>query len=461
MNRLLSLFMLGATFCAPIEAETLTLEQCRVLALDNNKELKIATAEQQAAHWTRKSAFTNYLPKISASGGYLFTSEEISLLSDEQKQALPHMGDVAAQTAAAMQLPIGAMLQQPLNAAGQSLVDALDTDTRNAAAIAVMLKQPIYMGGKIRAYNKIAREAEEAAGHKISIAQQELLVKVDETFWQIVALESKRELAEAYRNLVGDLEHNVDAMITEGVATKADGLSVKVKLNQANTTLIQVENGVALLKMLLCQLCGLDVNSSIELDTAAITEPELPTSAVVERPELMALENKVNISRQQINLARAETLPTVALTGGYLWTNPSLTNGFERRFNGLWNVGVMVNIPIITWGDRIYKVRAARAKSDAARLQLEETREKIDLQVAQSRQKVEETRRRLAAAEANVASADENLRYATLGLSEGVIPVINVNEAQTAWLGARSELIAAQIDHRLAIIHLRKSLGQI
>ena len=57
--------------------------------------------------------------------------------------------------------------------------------------------------------------------------------------------------------------------------------------------------------------------------------------------------------------------------------------------------------------------------------------------------------------------ADENLRYATLGLKEGVIPVSNVIEAQTAWLSAKTGNINAEIELRLADIYLKRALGVI
>lgn len=436
------------------------------MARDNNKTLQMATAEQRAAYWQRKSAFTNYLPKISASGGYLFTSREFSLLSDDQKNSLTHLGDAVAGVSSQLplQLPLGEMLRQPLNGVGQSVVDAFRTDTRNAAGVAVMLTQPIYMGGKIRAYNKIASLAEEAAADKYDIALQDLMVEVDETFWQIVALKSKKELAESYLKVVTDLHHDVEAMIAEGVATKADGLSVAVKVNEANVALIQVTNGLSLLKMLMCQLIGIDENSDISLvenvATAEFVDSEAMTSDWhTMRPELRALGVAHAVENQKVKIALSETMPTVALTGGYLWTTPSVFNSFENKMKGMWNVGVMVNIPIITWGDRIYKVRAAQARSKVAQLRLDETAEKIELQIAQSRQRVEESRQRLAASEKNAEVAEENLRVATLGMREGVIPVINVNQAQTAWVSARSELIASQIDLKLSIIHLRRALG--
>lgn len=479
----------GLLLSATVRAEVLTLEQCRQMALENNKTIRMASAEKQAAYYQRKSAFTNYLPKISATGGYMFTSREISLLDDDQKHTLTHMGDGVASSAQQIgaaiaanpqlapllqqiQAPIGAAvqgLQAGLNGIGQNIVDAFRTDTRNAAALTLQLTQPIYMGGKIVAYNKIAKLAEQAADDKMEIARREALVEVDETYWQIVALTAKKDLAESYLKLIKELDANVDAMIKEGVATRADGLSVKIKANQAEVAVIKVNNGLNLLKMLLCQLIGLEETTQLTLadenNLDSITS-DIETYANDEswrqnRPELRALNRSAQVYHQKERLALSETMPTVALTGGYSWLTPGLFNGFENRFTGLWNVGVVLKIPILTWGDRIYKVKAAQANTRVARLKLDETTEKIQLQIAQSRNTVEESLSRLTACESARAVADENLRMATLGMNEGVIPVINVNEAQTAWLGARSELIAAQIDLKLAHLHLQSALGLI
>ncbi len=432
----------------------LSLDSCRTLAVDNNKELRSSEMEMRAAYYNRKSAFTNYLPKVSATGIYMHTGKELSLLSDEQKSTLSGLGT-------ALQMPA-------LNPVGQGLVDALRTDTRNMAGAAVMLTQPLYMGGKIRAYNKITRYAEMIASDKHDLKYQELIVAVDETYWNIVELSARKRLAESYLNLVTTLDGDITQMIAEGFATKSDGLSVKVKVNEANVAIIQVDNGLDILKMRLCELCGLPLDSKIVLadensDTADLTEPDVMDTGDIRenRPELSALGTSVKLFDEKVKVARAEFLPSVALTGGYFASYPSVFNSFEKKFKGTWNIGVAVNIPILTWGDRSYKVKSAAAHSAAARWDYEATREKIELQVSQSRQKVREASERYAESLSSQAAADENLRCATLGMKEGVIPVSNVIEAQTAWLSAKTNLISSGIDVRLAYVYLRKSLGTI
>ena len=127
----------------------------------------------------------------------------------------------------------------------------------------------------------------------------------------------------------------------------------------------------------------------------------------------------------------------------------------------MWNVGVMVQIPIWHWGEGIYKTKAAKAEARIAQYQLQDAREKIELQVNQSAFKVKEASKKLVMATKNMEKADENLRYATLGFKEGVIATSNVLEAQTAWLSAHSEKIDAQIDVKLTEIYLKKSLGTL
>ena len=524
-----------------VAAQTLTLDSCRALAIRNNKELQMSALKQEAAHWQRKSALTNYFPKITAVGTYQRTSREISLLSDEQKDKLNNLGttmtgvvnqglsQTAQQNMANMQARWDAYKQTPafaalmtdpgvqqylaanpelaqvlaspnmvqqlvgphlqnaltafngmlsgmssvLDEAGQGIVDALRTDTRNMTGASILLTQPLYMGGKIRAYDKITRLAEQAASAQYSMEEQDLLVSVDEAYWRIVALKSKKALAESFLATVKKLDNDVEKVIAEGMATKADGLSVKVKLNEAEVAVIQVDNGLELSRMALAQLCGLPLDSQFELADEA-DEASLPViledmdetaasdavaTAMDNRPELRALDIAAQVKHQQVHVARSEFMPNLALTAGYLLSNPNVYNGFQNKFGGIWSVGVVLKVPVLTWGDRFYKVKQAKAEAAMADARYEETREKISLQVNQNRQKLQEAQRRMSTALRSQEQADENLRMANLGMQEGVIPVSNVLQAQTAWLSAHSTLVDAQIDVRLADLYLSKAKG--
>ena len=179
------------------------------------------------------------------------------------------------------------------------------------------------------------------------------------------------------------------------------------------------------------------------------------------RPELRMLQNTVDMSRQATNMLKAGNLPKIGLFGGYTVTNPNVYDGFQKKFGGVWNVGVVVSVPVWNWGDVAYKVRAAKNATAIAELELSESREKVELQVSQSRFKVTEADKRLAMAQANIRNAEENLRCANVGFSEGVIQSTTVMEAQTAWLQAQSQKIDAEIDVRLSRVNLDKALGTL
>ena len=476
--------------------QLLTLDSCRAMALRNNKQMSVSRVKQEVAANLRKSARTKYLPHVTALGGYEWTSKEISLLNDDQKKTLSTMGTSMATAigpnipAILSSLPQGLVSQlsqlgftpeviqqqllpmaaNALDAKGQQIAGLFRTDTRNMFAGALMLTQPVFMGGAIVAMNKMADIGEEMAANSAENVRQATLYSIDQAYWQVVSLCHKQKLAQGYLDLVRKLDNDVQKMIREGVATRSEGLSVSVKVNEAEMMLTKVDDGLTLSKMLLCQLCGLPMNAQVtladevseELTVDGESQPVAdPALAEQHRPELRQLQNIVELSRQQTNILKAGNLPQVALTGGYAVSNPNLYNGFEKKFSGVWNVGVLVRVPVWNWGDVAYKVRASKGATAIASLELEEVREKVALQVNQSTFRVNEANKNLALAQASIQKANENLRVADLGFREGVISSTTVMEAQTAWLQAQSQKIDAEIDVKLSQLNLQKALGTL
>ena len=348
-------------------------------------------------------------------------------------------------------------------------MNALRTDTRNMFAGAVMVTQPVFMGGAITASNKIADINEEMAANSLEMRKQGTLYNIDQAYWQVVSLRHKQKLAESYVALVKKLKGDVQKMIDQGVATKGDGLSVGVRVNEAEMALTQVTDGLALSKMLLCQLCGLPEDENITLvdeenRNLSNNQSSLNTLNNLNydnRPELKVLQNTVDISKQTTNMLKAGNLPQVLLTGGYAMSNPSTFNGFEKKFGEFFNLGVLVRVPIWNWGDVKYKVRASKGATVMANLELDEARELIELQVNQSNFKVKEAQKKLTMALSNVANADENLRMANLAFKEGTATYTTVMEAQTAWNQAQSQKIDAEIGIKLSEVELQKALGTL
>ena len=471
----------------------LTLDSCRQLAIANNKQLSVARTNKEIASYNVKSARTKYLPHVDAMAGYELMSKEVSLLNNSQKDALNHLGtNTASKLGSAISNAITGMVQDgtispemaqqlsgQIGAVSSSLASIGDnlgstirqgfrTNNRNMFAGSVMVNQPLYMGGSIKALNRMAELSERMADDNYDMLLQNVLYEIDATYWLVVSLRQKQKLAESYLNLVKQLQDDVNKMIREGVAIRADGLNVDVRVNEAEIAKMRVDDNLTLSKMLLCQLCGLPMNTDLVLSDEGkdlnATVQLLPTDVAsnINRPELRMLQTAIGLTEQSQRIITATHFrPQIALTGGYLLSNPNVYNGFEHRFAGVWNVGVIARMPIWDWYDGRHKLAASRAATAIAKLEHSDLEEKVNLQIEQERFKVREANRRLELSSKHVNSAEENLRCATLGFREGVMSLSDVMAAQTAWEAAHTQKIDAEIEVQLSLVSLRKALGQL
>mgnify|MGYP000567908383 FL=1 len=457
MKRTILLLTFVVTVSCMHAQRMLTLEECRNLAIQNNKELQISGEKIKMADNEKKAAFTKYFPQLSANGAYMWNQKDINLLD---------MGALSSSLSSSLgglaQLPMIQHLMSGVN-------DMQHLDVQNIWVGNVSLVQPVFMGGKIVNYNQITKFAKQLAESMNNLQLQDLIYKTDETYWQVISLVNKKKLADAYVDLLRKMDSDVTAMIYEGVATEADGLSVKVKLNEAEMAQTKVENGLALTRMLLAQICGLSLEEDLSLADEKLDNFPVETTqasadlneAFMNRNELRSLDLATKIYKRKERIALAEMLPNVALAANYFVTNPNVFNGFKNDFAGMFNVGVMVKVPLSGWWEGTYRRNSAKAETRIKTLEWQDAREKIELQVNQSVYKVNEAGKKLIASSRNMENAEENLRRANFGFEEGVIPALNLMEAQTAWVSARSSLIDAQIEVKLTEVYLSKTLGKL
>ena len=454
----------------------LSLEQCREMALSNNKNLRKSAQQIKVAGYEKDQAFAAYLPALDFAGGYMYNQKGVSVFGSDQ--LLPVKTFNLEKQDYEFGLVKNPVTGEPILVDGKPIPEqmaylpkeALSYDLHNVFFGAVTLTQPIFMGGKIVAMNKITGYAEDLARAMHDNTAQDVVYAVDAAYWQVVSLKAKQKLAVSYVNLLDTLSRNVSLMVEQGVATKRDQLTVDVKLNSAQVDLTKVDNGLVLSRMALAQVCGLPVHSVFSLAdedadaitaTAPIAKSYNMQEVYASREDLRALELGVKIYKEKENVARSSMMPNLALVGSYSFSNPNMFNGFEKKFSGMFSVGAMLTVPIWHWGGNYNKVRAAKAQTVAARLELDNAKELVDLQVNQASFKAQEAVKTFNMTDTNLAKADENLRCANLGFRDGVMTVDNVMEAQTAWLKAHSENVDARIDVYLCDVYLNKVLGRL
>ncbi len=437
----------------------------------------ISRQQIKKAQYQKGEAFAAYLPAIDFTGGYVHNQRDLSIFDSDQmlptKTFNPKTGSYEYNlvtnpaTGAPVLGPNGEYIPSTVALIPK---DAMTYDISNIFFGALTLTQPIFMGGKIVAMNKITRDAERLAEAMHQSEAENVIYAVDASYWQVVSLKAKYKLADKYVALLDSLSHDIHLMYDEGLVTRSDVLSVDVKLNSAKVDLSKVENGLVLSRMALAQVCGLPLDEHFTLEDEDVDKVELNSELALNynmndvyerRPDLEALRLGVEIAGHKKDVARAKMLPSVALIGAYSFSNPNMFNGFQKKFSGAFSVGATLTIPIWHWGGNYKGYRAAAVDENVMQLRLDDARTMVDLQVRQASFKTSEAFKTYTAASENLAQADENLRSANLAFSEGMATANNVLEAQTAWLKAHSEQVDAMIDVRLCDVYLAKCLGTL
>lgn len=464
-----------------------SLDSCRSMALVNNKKMMMTRQRMRKAEYESKEAFAAYLPALDFAGGYMYNQKKLSVFGSDQHLPVGTFNPEALVNPDAPTYVYDVVKNpqtgEPIIVNGNPVPTttalipkkSMEYDIHNVFFGAVTLTQPIYMGGKIAAMNRLTGYAREIAAELHNNEAENVIYAVDAAYWQVVSLKAKHDLAVSYVNLLDSLDRNVELMLKQGVATRSDKLSVDVKLNSARVDLTKVENGLTLSRMALAQVCGLPIDAdmhcadepggnrlqlSCDVDGAILSSSDI-NAALQRRPDLRALELGIKAAEEKKNVARADLMPKVALVGAYSFSNPNMFDGFRRRFSGAFSVGAMVKIPLWHWGGNYYKMKAAEVDRTIMSLELADSRELVNLQINQASFKARESLKVYATTQANLASADENLRCATVGFREGVITTDDVMAAQTAWLKANSENVDAMIDVQLCNVYLRKVMGTL
>ena len=426
----------------------LTLDSCRSLAKEHSRILQQKDEEIKAAHAKKQQVMTNFFPQVAARGVYLHMQKELHLI--DWDKPLGHLNF---------------LIPERLRHLGT--VDLRNLWVGNVTAI-----QPLFLGGKIISGYQMASLAERLQGELRQTAETEVETKLDETYWQVVSLRSKERLLDQLVRLLEQTVKDVDASIDAGVATKADGLSVRTKLSEAEVKRSQVVNGLELSRMLLADLCGLSEDEPFTLveeghlqelllttQTAPIARDEDTETAIERRSEIRSLRLVDSIYSKRVNMESASLFPKLYGVASYSTTNPNSFQGQKKEFGGQYYLGLMLEVPISDLFSGTFKRRQAKAEHRVKQLELAEARSKINLQIKQALRTADDARRAYTTALSAVKMAEENMRYAKAGYDEGVIPLLNYTMAQTAWMSAQDSLIDAQIRVLLTESKLKKILA--
>lgn len=444
MRKIISLLALACTLSVAAQ-ETLNIEQVRQLALDNNSKAKNAALTTQIAEQAVKQYRANYFPDFSLTGAAAWGSSKKNLYYRSMADA----NAILAQLAPVIGLPI-------------QLPDlSLDFEMGWILSGGIMMKQPVFMGGRIVAANRIARHSLAMARQNQRLTDTEIIEQADQAYINVVRAYELGEVAKRYHELLTELERNVQSAVDVGMKMPADLLRVQVKKNEVELKMMRAANGVRLATMNLNHVIGRPLSTETRVDTALLVATEASADASALRPEFAIMQEKSAIARQQVNVVRAEALPSVALLARYGYSRGLKINDNLLIDGGSFLGGVTVNIPLFHFGERAAKLRQAKLRAEQAENDLRDVEEKLSLALAKAQNEVNEAQMEVELGSLSVRQAETSMNMTRQQFDNGMATLSDLLDAQALWQQARQTEIDARFNLFVARTSLLKAMGAL
>lgn len=421
-KRIILFFMiLGCAFHLHAQKNVvMSLSQCREMALQNNEDLKKADNSLRKAQLEKKIASLNFFPKIDGSAGTAYMVEEADVM-------------------------------------GNSLI------MKGTYMAGLSLAQPLYTGGKILSGRKIADAGLECAKESARKTRMDVIYDADNAYWTYLSVLDKVKMLERYEVQMDTLKSQIQASVNANMATDNDLLRVEAKTSDIKYQLQKARNGAEICRMVLCNVTGLDFDTDIVLkDTMFVVDrPQMNSYGTSLRPELKLLENQVKIGREQVKIARADILPTLAVSLGYTYYGNLKMEGlvdagngnyipFTQSFDDGFTVAMAtLSVPLCSWGAGLKKIKKARLDVENAVLDLEKNRKLMDIEVASSENNFREGYMLVETARIGLEQAKENLRVMKNKYDASLLSLTDLLEAQSLWQQAESNYIEAKAQYKI------------
>lgn len=420
MKRTLYICLAALAFQLPLKAQQLyTLEECRQMALEQNAKMKVAANKAQMAKQEKREAATNFFPSISLTGG-------------------------------AMKADDG-LIQMPMGEQSMKLLD----EGMFGGAIVTM---PIFAGGQIYHGNKLAKLGMELSELQLRQTQNEVTLTVDQYYWNIVVLNEKLKTLQHVSALLEKICSDAKAAVDAGIKNRNDLLQVELRKNETQSAVIDIQNNIAICKMLLAQYIGTDMNS-FDVQTAVSTELRSPEHLYVNHNERLEttveyqlLSKAVDASKLEKRLNTRQFLPTVALQGGYLYND--FMGPSQNSFVGMLNVSIPISWKA-PFSVRKYKLRHQNAVTEfnngSEQLMIRMQKAQIDLSNAYQQALI---------ALNSIEQSEENLRLNEQYYKAGTSGMSDLLEAQQLYQQSRDKYAEAYSKYEISKTEYLQATGR-
>lgn len=399
--------------------QSYSLEQCRQMALTQNAQMRISANKTMIAKQEKREAATNFLPSISLAGGAMKTDDGL------------------------LQIPIG----------GQTM-KLLDEGLYGGA----MASLPIFAGGQIYNGHKLATLGLEVSELQLRQTTNEVKLTVEQYYWNIVVLNEKLLTLQQVEILLDKIRSDVKVAVDAGVKNRNDLLQVELRHNEIKSAVINVENNIKVCKMLLAQYIGVDwENFDVQATvTADLLSPEYLFVNHAEHldttVEYQLLSKAIEASKLEMRLNKGQFLPTVALSGGYLYND--FMGPSQNSFVGMVNV----SIPI-SW-KASHSVRKYKYRYQNAVIEFDDGSEQLIIRMQKAQIDLSNAYQLALIARNSIEQSEENLRLNEQYYKAGTSSMSDLLEAQQLFQQSRDKYAEAYSKYEISKTEYLQATGR-
>ncbi len=342
---------------------------------------------------------------------------------------------------------------------------SLSTDPTNAAldqyAATATLTQNIFDFGKTWTQVTIQQRNLDASREDLRNTTSQIVLNVKRAYYGLLQAGKNRDV---FKETVAQFEQHLNqakGFFELGVKSKFDVTKAEVDLSNAKLSLIRAENALRIARVILNNAMGTPDASAYTIeDTLSfrknpITFEEAKQRAYANRPDLKSALSRREAAEESISLARKEYFPVLSGNAKYARVGET----YPPEQSG-WSAGVTFTFPLFSGFLTNHKVREAKENLNILKANEEALRQDILLDVQQAYLNQQEAEERVSVAELTVKQAEENFEIAKGRYEAGVGSPIEETDALVALNNAKTNLIAALSDYKIAEAALAKAMGE-
>lgn len=407
---LIALLLLSTQWQRAGGQRIMTLEECVAAARTGNIMAKDAHNDILMAKEQQKLARTKFFPMMNASAFHYESNKALLNYSFLEQEDIDELNKELEW--------------------GFTVEDFSISQLKKGTIAGISLIEPLYTGGRITNYNKLADLQVDARNLMKDVTDDQIVMSTEFLYYKILELHETDKTLDAMERELKNIHQDAVNIWENGIAHKNDVLSVELALDQLSALRIKTSNGCRLLRRALAKHIGMpdeDIDIDTTLNKEIISPEQLVTdmqTALESRNETQLLDIWVQKSVLERKIAFADMLPILAI--GATASHSKILDDWNSRVTGF----VAIQVPLSTlWSER-HEYKRKKIEEQKAIDFRKDKREMISLQIQDAYDNLTSTYQQTQIAQKSIVRAEENMRINREHYREGLSTMTNLLDAQ-------------------------------